>query len=510
MFVDSFIRICLSVLVSEKIRRDTVELIRDLIDFYEQDNNIMESPDISGFEKTLFGLLKWLVDYRLEHYFFDFQVLIVDLGSWKLNQYCELLKNLKKELTDDKLSAYIETIKNKKKVLEVFHNKKDFVELFEKLENGNVEQDSEVISKWRKAVAKAHENLLEIDRNETILKASQLNLSKDSYEGVFKEIDKQISGSQVIPSGFRSLDDYVFSMGGFESRRLYLIGGSSGIGKSMFLINLLVNAIKGTTEFVNDNNNKVRTFVYITAENLLDETFIRFYCCLTETPYSLLMKEFASCRHDKARLYELFNSIQNKVKSLLEAKNVNVIFKYVTSFLTSVYDIENVIVSLKEEYNLNCLYLDYLDLLCSGQKYAEYRRELASVTQQLKNLAVHFDMPIITATQLNRQGYDVKAAPSLTQISESIEKVNKADFVLFLQNTEKDIFLVGETEYRAIKATVLKHRNGTITIPFVIYSPIRNTNTKLSVFDYKFVELNDIAKTPIAANGGCLYTFDDY
>ena len=79
-------------------------------------------------------------------------------------------------------------------------------------------------------------------------------------------------------------------------------------------------------------------------------------------------------------------------------------------------------------------------------------------------MAVNYNVPVITATQLNREGYRSDSAPSLTQVGESMEKVNKADAILFLQEAkikEGHKEVKGKKEFfKRIKMTLLKQRNG--------------------------------------------------
>ncbi len=65
-----------------------------------------------------------------------------------------------------------------------------------------------------------------------------------------------------------------------------MIGGCSGVGKSAFLMNLMCNSAK-----LNENKDcKPKTFLYITAENLIDESWARYYCCITGETYTSLLE----------------------------------------------------------------------------------------------------------------------------------------------------------------------------------------------------------------------------
>jgi replicative DNA helicase len=90
------------------------------------------------------------------------------------------------------------------------------------------------------------------------------------------------------------------------------------------------------------------------------------------------------------------------------------------------------------------LYIDYLDLLKTDMRYDIYRMELGHITLSLKTLAVQYNIPVITATQLGRSAYKISDSRDLgvDQISESIKKVEHADFVGLLAKDPVDENLV--------------------------------------------------------------------
>jgi len=90
------------------------------------------------------------------------------------------------------------------------------------------------------------------------------------------------------------------------------------------------------------------------------------------------------------------------------------------------------------------LYVDYLDLLRTDIKFDIYRLELGQVTLALKTLAVQYNIPVITGTQLGRPAYKINESKELgvDMISESIKKVEHADFVGLLAKDPFDDTLV--------------------------------------------------------------------
>ena len=161
-------------------------------------------------------------------------------------------------------------------------------------------------------------------------------------------------------------------------------------------------------------------------------------------------------------------------------------------------DIETLITQSASQYNLCGVFLDYLDLIRSGSNL-ELRLELGEITLGLKRIAIEYDIPIVTATQLNRSGYN-NAIPTLTSIGESIKKATDSDFIAFLQHTEKDKIkymseLNEEIEGTLIRLTVLKNRNGPTGTGSNLF--LKKLTNGYSSFNYKFTEMINMADLAI-------------
>ena len=121
--------------------------------------------------------------------------------------------------------------------------------------------------------------------------------------------------------------------------------------------------------------------------------------------------------------------------------------KYFPATTISAFDLMAVLDDVIEEQGKDSiagLYIDYLDLLKTDTRYDIYRLELGHITLSLKTLAVQYNIPVITGTQLGRSAYKISESKDLgvDQISESIKKVEHADFVGLLAKDPVDNDLV--------------------------------------------------------------------
>jgi len=84
---------------------------------------------------------------------------------------------------------------------------------------------------------------------------------------------------------------------------------------------------------------------------------------------------------------------------------------------------------------IDAIVVDYLNIIKgTGQNLYEKNK---SVTEDIRALSYKFNCPIITATQLNRTGYDTDS-PRLDTIGESIGIVATADAIFGLTQSDED------------------------------------------------------------------------
>ena len=101
---------------------------------------------------------------------------------------------------------------------------------------------------------------------------------------------------------------------------------------------------------------------------------------------------------------------------------------------------------------LDAIVLDYLNLLHSPIGSNSYER-VKYVTEQVRAMSYLFDCPIISATQLNRSGFD-QDNPDLNTVSESIGLAATADCIVSIYQSEED------REMDIIRLGMMKNRFG--------------------------------------------------
>lgn len=81
--------------------------------------------------------------------------------------------------------------------------------------------------------------------------------------------------------------------------------------------------------------------------------------------------------------------------------------------------------------------VDYLDLIAPANRKLEGRFALTAVAQELREIAAEFNVGVWTATQANRPSWE-KRDVRMSDVSEAIGKVEKADVIVTLNQTAEE------------------------------------------------------------------------
>jgi replicative DNA helicase len=423
-------------------------IARDLeaiLEFHEQDEE-----EIPLHFKLKFSLAKSLVKLKLagrsQAAVFDS---IKTSGKFEsLNGFLNVLET--KDLNDQEIKNSIEHVKLRKKLVSQLGNYADMRKFVDDFDNNTFDSIDEAIDAYGNIITKSYSSYSAEKRSEDVSSIKSLNLLADDFTPVLNQIKDNYSGKHCVPSGFPSFDEIL--NGGFEPGRLYIFGGASNSGKSTWMINLLRGALNNKRP--NNPKGKKDLYAFITMEDFIDESLLRLYCSEAKRHVGKVVKNYDA---ERENIRKTLHSVQTDNNTMLD-------MTYFVPTSISTADIMMHLEELKEKYAdeaiLRGVYIDYLDLMKSGQKFDMHRLELGQIAIDLKVLASSMKVPVITLTQLNRSSYDSKEKPSLNMMGESIKKVEHADFVALLKAIH-DTDDEGKTkDTGTMEIFVGKHRSG--------------------------------------------------
>ena len=339
------------------------------------------------------------------------------------------ITELKPYLTDDTLK------KSFRNVIESFNG------IDKNLNKDELYENTETFLKERGVYGTLMEVVEDLGRNKadtsSILskfeKSCNICLNYDIGLDLFPHIDKVVEDLNVttpcISTGWKWLDNKLG--GGFlqKGRSMYVFAGETNVGKSIFLGNV-ATAIA--------NQNKTVLLVSLEMPELI---YAKRLCTnITKIPFSALRQETGNL---KAQI-ESYAKANPKSKILIkEFPPSTITVNHLKAFIKKLQS---------KGIKIDALVVDYINLLHSPTGNNSYER-IKYAAEQLRALSYIFECPIITATQLNRTGYDIKE-PGLNTVSESIALPATADVMLSIWQDDTD------REHGVIKLGMMKNRFG--------------------------------------------------
>jgi replicative DNA helicase len=452
LITERFLNACFSLILNKKCKvRRTRALYRDILEvleFIETKDKIDVSIDVRNKLDCLKKICKLLVEGRQAQG-------AVESVTWseKYKHYADFIDmKMTEDVDDEQFQEFLRQVRIRKKINALFKNYDALSNVIDSIKDGTFDSMDDLLEDYESTIKILYANLMETNRTLTVEAAASLDIVKDDYQPILEMIKKKYEYKNTTSTGFPFIDEYVMPGGGYEPSRLYIFGGGSGAGKSTMLNNsILWSAMnnKSKTEAKPGEVNKV--YIYITLENTIEEAWMRTYQPLYNKTIPEVLSEITR---------EGFDYIRDKVRQRFLDSNASIIMKYYPAMTISSVDIMGVLDEAIDQYGKDAiagLYIDYLDLLKTDTRYDLYRLELGHITLSLKSLAVQYNIPVITASQLGRDIYKIHSSEDLNVglMSESIKKVEHADFVALLALGEKEDTVFGKVgKNRAGKSNV--------------------------------------------------------
>jgi replicative DNA helicase len=205
--------------------------------------------------------------------------------------------------------------------------------------------------------------------------------------------------------------------GGFQNGQLIVLGARPSVGKSAFAGGIAVEMAK-----------KNKTVGFVSLEMSNTEIAARLAAYDTNTDFNVIYRGLYKDMDDTHRLYEKIASSTSTLPIYVSDKTK-----------VSVPEIRAKADKLKSIHGLDCLFIDYLQLVSSvGGSYTKNREnEIAEMSRGCKIMAKELDIPVVLLCQLNREvtkrtGDD--RYPKLSDLRESGAIEQDADVVMFLHS----------------------------------------------------------------------------
>jgi len=206
--------------------------------------------------------------------------------------------------------------------------------------------------------------------------------------------------------------------GGLSKKTLNIALAGTGVGKSLFMCHVAGACL-----------NQGLNVLYITMEMAEERIAERIDANLL----NLTMDELKVIDRD---IYETrIGKITNKTKGKLIIKEYPTASAHAGHFRALLEELK-----LKREFKPDIIFIDYLNI-CSSQRMKQggsinSYTYIKAIAEELRGLAVEYNVPIVSATQTTRSGF-TNSDPGLEDTSESFGLPATADFMFALVSNEE-------------------------------------------------------------------------
>lgn len=206
--------------------------------------------------------------------------------------------------------------------------------------------------------------------------------------------------------------------GGLPNKTLNIALAGTGVGKSLFMCHVAANALS-----------QGRNVLYITMEMAEERIAERIDANLMNVPIDQLDNLSQSMFKDRVK------AIADKTNGKLIIKEYPTGQAHTNHFRALLNELK-----LKKKFVPEIVFVDYLNICASSRMKSmggaiNSYTYIKSIAEEMRGLAVEFDVPIVSATQTTRSGYS-NSDPGLEDTSESFGLPATADLMFALVSNE--------------------------------------------------------------------------
>ncbi|HPM74091.1 MAG TPA: DnaB-like helicase C-terminal domain-containing protein [Saccharofermentans sp.] len=288
-------------------------------------------------------------------------------------------------------------------------------------------------------------------------KISSLGLDNGIGMDYFKDFERHLEElaipDQMTPTLLTDLDKELHGGLSTNGRAVYFFVAQPGLGKSLMLSNIAVNFLK-QNKFVAILSLEMSEYVYTK----------RIDAHLSSIDVNQLHQNIDELKVKVGNFEQLYPGGKLLIKEFPpDSINPATISNYVKN------------VQMKYGRKIDLLVVDYLNLLNpnGGSKGLNSYEKVGQVAKEIRALTYKYSFPALSASQLNRSGYNTNTA-GMGEISDSSQIAMTADFIATLWQAE------GDKEASKMNSTIIKNRFGFCgkTLNFFI------NYTDLTISDY--------------------------
>lgn len=244
--------------------------------------------------------------------------------------------------------------------------------------------------------------------------------------------------SDILITGIQMLNELLSP--GLRPEKLYIFLGGSGGFKSAMLLKLVIDCQRyNSKSYRAKKEGHIPVVLYLTMENTIPESIARLF--------NMTISSEDIEKYTSSQVVKKFNEA-----GIFGNNDMEIIFMYKPNKSITTADIRDIIDSLDDQGKEVCLLVhDYIARIHSAAPYNTEKEEYNNVTNELRQIAIDYMIPVVTAHQTNRVALSVINAASRDEkqdlarllgnenVGNAIEIVQNADMIILLNLERRKI-----------------------------------------------------------------------
>lgn len=320
----------------------------------------------------------------------------------------------------------------------MFNNVDKLLDICTRLKSTEYGSKAEVVKEFE-SVINSIQNDFRRCRNEN--RTQEIFSLRDGYfENVMYDTYNALSSPRrKLSCGMQGMNEMLG--GGFENGRCYVYFGLPGEGKSSIMMNIMYQIKKYNRYYRTKDPTKRPCVVLLTMENSVAESIDRLFGMATgyKKMTDFTPENAMKMLKEDGELYLTDDSPIDIIIKFEPSNSVDTSYLY-----TLTEDLED------QGMEVIAMFQDYIGRIRSTEHLADSRLEYGAVVDEFKTFAEIKDVPVITASQLNRDAsrhIDEGRKASKSDLVRLIGRSNISESMLILNNIDAGFLIAPETTH---------------------------------------------------------------
>lgn len=376
----------------------------------------------------IMGVLHEIVDVR-HHLILKDDLLVFINERFNHEDYKDILDNLDKynNMSSYQIEFTRDSINDRLNYIYLDAYKDEIRDELDKLDSNEFNSYREINENLRIIMAGLFSKIRASNLNETNIRT--LSTLDENMDNVVLDLIKKFrDDSRVLKTGMKRLNEMLSP--GFVGSNLYLFAGIPNAGKTLILTKSMLGIQKYNSNVKLKRHDRKPVVLFITAEDTMEKMLGRIFSDLVPN-VDLKKSDYSNKELAEMLKQHGFGDSEGEI---------NIVVKYYNEKEIDTNDIYGIIDEVEDENNeVIALIVDYVKRIRPALYAREEKDELKNVTNELRNIAVNYDIPVISACQMNREAakaVDNAIMDNKNDVAKKIGRSNIGSSWAMLENTD--------------------------------------------------------------------------